>query len=337
MPRRWRAYKSLEWFIFIGFAMAAFFALVATLMLIMGGRQARVVVWHSTRQKAVESIFGNPQLQQTVHVYDHDSGTPIENAKVAVEFSVGWGSYAYKDYFTNPDGTITFSLHDAAPNETIGQTNHISVVKAGYHINGINVGDDFNGHKISDARDMTVRLRKIKNPQSLIIKKINFHQGDQADFLYALVGKDYAKIGNISSGISTAAIDFEFTVVGNTAVEKTVIGQGLATIRFYGAGGIQQLPNGGARYSGSEDPYALENLLEAPLDGYTQELALASGAQYVARLRDGQHYMKLTPFIFKALDGTNYIRMTFFIQPEATNNLENLNTMPSADAAILAE
>ena len=44
MPRRWRAYKSLEWFIFVGFAMAAFFALVAVVMVIMRGRPARVVV-----------------------------------------------------------------------------------------------------------------------------------------------------------------------------------------------------------------------------------------------------------------------------------------------------
>jgi len=44
MPR-WRAYKSLEWFIFIGFSAVTFIALVAAVTLLVAGRQARVVVW----------------------------------------------------------------------------------------------------------------------------------------------------------------------------------------------------------------------------------------------------------------------------------------------------
>ena len=42
---RWRAYRTLEWFIFIGLAMAGFFALVVVVVLMVTAQRTAVVVW----------------------------------------------------------------------------------------------------------------------------------------------------------------------------------------------------------------------------------------------------------------------------------------------------
>lgn len=83
MPRRWRAYKSLEWFIFVGFAMAAFVALVAAVMVVMGGRPARVVVVQ--------------QRPSVAEIGDYEDGFREE----ADLFRPGW-----KRYFVNANSIL---------------------------------------------------------------------------------------------------------------------------------------------------------------------------------------------------------------------------------------
>jgi len=62
--RRWRTYKTLEWFIFTGFALAGFFALVAVVM-VLTTQQPVGIVWRSKTTTAPEVITAVNPVYQT--------------------------------------------------------------------------------------------------------------------------------------------------------------------------------------------------------------------------------------------------------------------------------
>lgn len=87
-------------------------------------------------------------------------------------------------------------------------------------------------------------------------------------------------------------------------------------------GGAQAI----SKYAGTENDagklyYDFENLFFAPQDGYEQDLDIEAGKSYVARLRDGVHYMKFHVFGNKT-DGKSYACMTAYVQPLESPNLE---------------
>lgn len=198
----------------------------------------------------------------------------------------------------------------------------VNVTKEGYHPNGRNHSLLINIPPWIDI----VTLRKIKSPQKLIVKEIDFYEGSRADFLSGILEKNITKISSLNKELNyPGEIDFDFPEISNEGQGSNVIGRGLAKIRFYGQGGIQQIPRGGEEHRIAR-PYAIENLVEAPRSGYTKELVIKSGAQYVAKLRDGKHYMKFEVFISKNISGRNHTKLSFFIQPEESNNLESVSS-----------
>lgn len=262
-----------------------------------------------------------------VNVYDSDSGKPLQNAKVTAEYEIGIDGWGKKIFLTDGRGKAVIE------GGTAGRLVSFLVEKDGYHFGGINSYQKaFSGHKY------TIKLNKYKNPQNLILATITFHEKDKADFLDAILNKDINKIKNLPSGTEISKVDFDFPEVSNSEAEKNHTGRGTAIIRFYGAGGVQQLSGGGEKTLMTDYDYALDNLFLAPANGYSKELSLVSGGEYIAKLRDGKHYMKFTTFISKDLDGINYAKITFYIQPLENNNLEsNLTSLESKLRSIISK
>lgn len=184
------------------------------------------------------------------------------------------------------------------------------VNKIGYHVNGANRMNTLSGllgFKI-------VLLNKIQNPQSLIKFKRDFGPNTGMDALSYL--KDLNSKILPENMIGDKELDFTFIPVGiidsNSSVSGKV-GDLIYKMQFNGEGGVQAVSaddtkdNAGAKY------YDLENLLVAPESGYKKELEVKSGKGYVAKLRDGKHYM-----VFSLLGSS----MTGYIQPEESKNLE---------------
>jgi len=284
---------------------------------------------------AIVFLFIIPNLNYTVSVYDNDTGKPLQNAKITVRYEMGIDGGGRKTFSTDQNGKAVFSMKNI-DDEAIGATGRLEsflVEKDGYHFGGIN-----SYQKASLRHNYTIKLNKYKNPKNLILATVTFHEKDGANFLEAVLTKDINKIKNLPSNSDISKIDFDFPEVANSETEKNHIGKGTATIRFYGEGGVQQLPGGVGKSLMTDHNYALDNLFIAPVDGYSKELSLMSGGEYVAKLRDGKHYMKFTTFISKDLDGINYAEITFYIQPLENNNLEvNLTSLESNLKSIVDE
>src|SRR5581483_6769711 len=165
---------------------------------------------------------------------------------------------------------------------------NISVKKEEYHPNG--KGNE----KISGAGIDLIRIRRMEHPERLIYKVLEFQKGDKADLLTPLL-EDSRKIRRIPANAHPAGeIDFDLPADGTAASIPRAIGASGVRIRFFGEGGIVQVP---AAIGVGHDlywNYALENVIEAPKEGYSKELFLERGGVYVARLRDGKHYLKFT-------------------------------------------
>lgn len=275
------------------------------------------------------SLISSYARASIISVVDQDTSRPIPDVSVEIQRYIPFvGCREDSIYKTNSTGQITIESHGDSLAATVCA---IHAEKTGYHPNGKNPSKSgiLSEHSDTSPRAQTIRLQKIQNPQELFKKQLEFQQGDRANFLSAILDRDSRKIKRIPSNVNqTDEIDFDFPIISNEAQERNAIGRGFAKIRFYGNGGIQQLPGGeGSDYAGNRF-YPLENLIHAPKDGYVQELMLAPGGQYVARLRDGKHYVKFTShLITKYLSGVNFARLIFYIQPLATDRLESIDTL----------
>ncbi|MBP6883825.1 MAG: hypothetical protein KBC06_01165 [Candidatus Pacebacteria bacterium] len=241
-------------------------------------------------------------LRPTV-VVDGETFLPINGANVKYA-SYGWNGCLNKANHNTFLG-ITFSVGVFFPCQ-------ITVSKNGYHTNGVNEITSlpaFLGLKI-------IKLNKIKNPQEFIqftrvfvLEKPNM---DVSPFLYNLdpndikVGKDY---------------DFTFNVIDNEAKEANILGRTILEIEFLGQGGVQEISKDSTKNDLRAEYYDMQNLLEAPISGYQKKISIEVGKAYVARLKDGAHYMKFHVSGSKK-DGKLFACMTGYIQPRATTNLE---------------
>lgn len=134
-----------------------------------------------------------------------------------------------------------------------------------------------------------------------------------------------------SDGKSSGEYDFEIQSIG-TNREKII---------FAGQGGIQNSNEGilippyeSYKYNG-EGGIEEKNKTQliAPLEGYQKEMEISCGKNYVARLRDGKHYMKIyydhpsnfannpNPCNLSHL----YINLNMYIQPKETRNMSFTN------------
>lgn len=186
----------------------------------------------------------------------------------------------------------------------------LTVNKSGYHVNGanrINTLSGLLGFKI-------VLLNKIQNPQSLIKFKRDFGPNTGMDVLSYL--KDLNPKILPENMIGDEELDFTFIPVGTIDSNSSVsgkVGDLIYKMQFNGEGGGQAVSTDDTKDYAGAKYYDLENLLVAPESGYKKELEVKSGKGYVARLRDGKHYI-----VFSLLGSS----MTGYIQPEESKNLE---------------
>jgi len=232
-----------------------------------------------------------------ITVLDNDTGVPIIGARVKIAYpTIAWNPCSLHSTKMTNSGVATLHSSD-------GTFCSVDITKYGYHDNGLNEGTK--GFK---SNSYVIKLTSIKDPQNLITKSLYLKAGDRADFLSALNAKNIAELKPISSDTKIQINpDFKIENISEDNMLEPVV-----KIKFFGDGGVQSISKEQERHTGRA--YQLENLTIAPSDGYEKELDLRYGVEYVAKLRDGLHYMKLM------LGGEGTI--TFFIQPKESPNLE---------------
>lgn len=225
------------------------------------------------------SIFFKPTI-----VLDRETLKPISGAMVNYHHFGMQGCSLGRPKFTNYG--IVFSPFSFSRCQ-------VTVNKEGYHIAGAN--------RISTLPGLLgtkiILMNRITDPQELIKFKKVFSTGEGMDVLF------YAK--NYDSDIDpekmTSSITPDFKIDGNKII-------------FYEKGGVQAISHDDTGNDGGSLFYDLDNLMVAPLNGYKQELELIPGKSYVARLRDGEHYMLF--YMFQ--NG-----MTAFVNPQSTRIVES--------------
>lgn len=187
----------------------------------------------------------------------------------------------------------------------------ITVSKEGYHLNGANKANTI--YKFLGLR--IIKLNKIKDPQPLIKFNRVFKPNTGMDVLSYLKDIDFNVLPE--NMIRDKENDFTFLSIGKITPESGrtgMVGDLIYKLKFYGEGGIQEVSKDDTKGSAVSLYFDLENLLVAPNSGYQKELDIISGKGYVARLRDGKHYM-----VFFVEGST----MVGYIQPEENSkNME---------------
>lgn len=245
-----------------------------------------------------------------VIVRDADTGKPISGADVSIEianFATGCG--AANIYKTNSFGIIfSKSLLPC----------RISSWKNGYHVNGYNSFSESKGFLFS-----SIELRQIKNSVKPFVTYVKLKQNQGIDMLSAIESKSNTN-SVVTDNAQQENIDFSFPSIINVGKMSNTAGPYEATIKFYGDGGIQKITDKREPTNDASASYfAMENLLMAPKDGYQQELVIKSGESYVAKLRDGDHYIKFHPFMADSFSGDKetYVCMTTFSSPNTGPDL----------------
>ncbi len=193
----------------------------------------------------------------------------------------------------------------------------VTITKEGYHQNGSN-----------DPRELksflgvkSITINQIEDPQEpVVFDRVFTKSRPGMDVLSYLQDLD----PNVSPEnlLGDKNLDFSFTTISNSEVEKNVMGQPILYIHFNGEGGVQPIGNNASpQNDAGKLYYDLENLLVAPDSGYSQDLSIEAGRSYIARLSDGKHYMKFHVFGSKT-DGESYACMTAFVQPKVSSNVE---------------
>ncbi len=256
-------------------------------------------------------VFTRPTL-----VIDSKTLLPVSGANVKYKSS-GWNGCRDKSESKTILG-VAFYLGLFSPCQ-------LNVSKEGYHINGANkfkTLPGFLGLRI-------VKLNEIDNPQEFVVFNRHFTSKKPsmniATYLYNL----NPNLDPINFKDEEEDYDFIFSEIGNEAKDKNTIGPAILKIEFSGDGGVQAISADDIGHSAVSQYFDLENLLEAPVDGYQKSLFIESGKSYVARLKDGAHYMKFHVFSSKNIErdeegkeiGVSYACMTGYIQPEKTTNL----------------
>lgn len=256
-------------------------------------------------------IFGRPTL-----VIDSKTFLPISGADVKYK-STGWNGCLDRSKTKTIIG-VSFYFSLFSPCQLI-------VSKEGYHINGANEIKALPG--FWNLR--IVKLNKIDNPSEFVTFNRRFTSKrpsmNISNYLYNLnPNLDPDGIKNEEEDY-----DFIFTEINNEAKDINTVGRPIMKIEFSGDGGVQAISADDTNNDSVSQYFDMENLLEAPTDGYQKSLFIQSGKSYVARLKDGAHYMKFHVFSTKNPErneegkevGVSYACMTGYIQPQETTNL----------------
>lgn len=251
-------------------------------------------------------------IAKSVQVVDGDTGTPVSNATV---------TYQYSNWSTGC-GDAAVVTTDSKGRSSSPKKSYICAVSAiapGYHINGSNT-----------ALIPRIKIyRQLQNDQPLPLAKA-FKKNEGMDVL--------SYIANFTTSITQAikpvqSNDFLFTELASTEIttshgDTAINGEaGIAHMRFFGEGGVQEISDVAAIHTGGEYYFDMENMRIAPDKGFEKELDIVPGKPYVAKLRDGQHYMKFHIFAWKDTSThTDKICMTAFINPNVGKSVDFLGT-----------
>lgn len=246
-----------------------------------------------------------------VFVIDSEDHSFISDASVTYS-TVSWaeGCHPSKNYKTHKGVSLSFFV--VSPCE-------IKIEKDGYYTNG--------ARKIKSLPGLfgvrIISLNKIKNQQPLVKFEYEFPVNTRVDVLSYLNNpdSDFKKEPpdeEYDFIISPNGGGFDIKIIDGKEL-KMLDGNPTHSIKFNGEGGIMQISNNDMySYSFTDIYYEIENLLIAPESGYQKEVKLAQGRGYVAKLRDGKHFIV---FYVSAFSGN--VEMTGYIQPkEGLRNLE---------------
>ena len=256
-------------------------------------------------------------------VRDSSTGKPISNAKIQMSGSDwfnGCDSAPTISYKTNFLGTIL------AFNRHIANNCSIYGYKNGYHLNG----------KPNFKIVTTFKLNKVSNPQIMPMHNLSLHSGEGIDVLSLLRLKPKVSIPEsfISSPAYTNNADFRLDLENGCPESASIICPGEAKITFFGDGGIinttpYPLNNNGMggpydySYTTFWDNVVVNNISVAPSSGYKKTLNLTTGGKYIARLKDGKHFIKIDVFVIsKDLKNKPEANLYLYIQPNASRNIE---------------
>jgi hypothetical protein len=157
-----------------------------------------------------------------------------------------------------------------------------------------------------------LRLKPIKHGTTLIAANLEFIPGDRVDLLSALENPENKNM-RVLPREYTGLFDFTMTGLGDMNSASAFA----MHVSFEGDGGVQRAfkdDNADERNTN-----LMEQLTEAPSSGYSKEMDLSPEYLYVARLRDGKHYMKL----IATSRYPSRARFKILAQPEPIRNLES--------------
>jgi hypothetical protein len=259
----------------------------------------------------VAILFGVKFLHPTL-VVDADTGKPINGAEVKLEvsnFATGCGNP--KTVVTNGTGVALYPAVLLFPCR-------VSAWADGYHANGVN--------RYSESKSfISSKIILYKTGETVVPIKMHIFtlEGQGVDVL-SRIKLDNPNQENLYGKDSVGDADFSFSKIENLGKNSNTDGPYLAKITFLGEGGIQQISNDSAPgHDSSANYFDMENLLVAPSNGYQKEINIEPGKSYVAKLRDGIHYMKFHSFISERFEGNKepYICMSAYISPTPGPNI----------------
>ncbi len=256
-----------------------------------------------------KSVFFSP----TTLVTDADTGKPVAGATITYQyenFATGCGEA--KTATTSSRGRVSApkSLFICA----------MSAEAPGYHINGSNQTNNI-------LREIKIYPQINKDEPIEISRVFNENQGMDALTLLHNYVQDVS--GEIKPDDSQ---DFIFTKIEPQVDPNPQSGykdfeKGVVNIKFFGEGGVHAISDDPSNHTGGEYYFDMENLRVAPEYGYVKELDIIPLKTYVARLGDGEHYMKFHLFASQDFETKlNQVCVTAFFNSKPGRSLDFLNT-----------
>ncbi|HRH30638.1 MAG TPA: hypothetical protein PK886_01035 [Candidatus Paceibacterota bacterium] len=251
--------------------------------------------------------------QKTI-VIDGDTGNRIAGATITYQYA------NFADGCGKPQ-TSTTNSNGVARQQNSAFICAVMASAPGYHLNGEN--------RTSHIMKKIILYKQLNEDIPIEFNRV-FKEGEGMDVLTYLKNSNVLQTNSIKTEETD---DFTFTKLSSTEVtmqngmKATNSQEGIARMKFTGDGGVQVISEMPSNHTAGEFYFDMENMRVAPNDGYTQELDIIPGKSYVARLRDGKHYMKFHIFASKNFDTkVDQVCITAFANAEATKSLDFMNT-----------
>jgi hypothetical protein len=248
-------------------------------------------------------VFVVIQLMTPVLVLDGETFLPITGDKIIYR-TYGWNGCSE----TSTAQSSMLSFHGPLVFRC-----HLTVQKSGYHDNGV---DYFNLPSILFRTNIIILNKKIINTDIIEFHRV-FTKSDLGMDALTYLSDSSLEVSPEQMEIFKK-FDFKFSE-HHGKVGSNTIAPISGAVKFFGEGGVQKIGSYGDQNVRSF--FEMENLLTAPLFGYKSEMTLESQQAYVARLRDGKHYMKFKTHF--TIEGSNYnFCINGFIAKKESRNLE---------------